>query len=114
MTSPVPGRSSLITSAPMSDRIADAKGAAAASSNATTRTPAKAGAGSGRIGGHLGGGEQVEIGRMGALPDHDRAAVLDDHLPVLVVPPRAHLHDPLLRPRAGFPRLEHLALRVQG
>src|SRR5438067_9882963 len=105
----------------MSASRCEANGAAAASSNATTRTPASAARACGssaiclaflalRL---LGLGEEIEGGGVGALPDHYRAAVLDHHLAVLVQPARAHLDEALLGTAARLAHLQHLALRVE-
>src|SRR6516164_10138671 len=83
--------STLMTSAPRSPRISPAYGAATLCPSSTTVTPS-----SGRdCSGMLGLGKQRDQRRMRFLPHHDGALVLDDNLPVLIDPARAHFHHAL-------------------
>src|SRR5438093_13181582 len=103
MTSPLPGRSILMTSAPMSASRWVAKGPAAACSKASTRTPLSAGSATGRFFGRLLRlRKMVPPRRVRPLPYHHAARVLHDDGAILLDAAAAKLHDAPLRPRLRF------------
>src|SRR5436190_2249637 len=108
MMSPLPARSTLMTSAPMSASRCVPKGPAAACSKARTRMPLSADSGIGP-----GLREGADVRRICPLPHHHASAVLHDDGSILLDPARSELHDAPLRARLRFPGLQHLALGVE-
>src|SRR4051812_48427788 len=110
MRSPTPGRSILMTSAPMSPRIEVQNGPDSTCSKATTLTPWRAGA----LFAILDLGKQVVPWSVRLFPNHYAARVVDHDLAFLLHAARAHLDDAPFGLRLRLALVHDLRFRVEG